>query len=417
MNLNSIPMGLRIIKRQKPMLKGTDVRRLQQTLKHLGFFRSRVDGVFGDNTHIAVKCFQKAFDQNPTGIANDAVFSILRHLIQNNLGNWVTFQRDFSHTGYSNMRIPIELNLSAVKKIPEIISINYYRDKLIVTTASGIYTFNYNFRHKVWGNTQITPKGYSTIGDYRIISPSGNLAVIDMFSGSIIKIIDVSEFSLPTVVFEGVIYASSDTGILYAFDQSYSILWRYRTDAAIGAPAVCYDNIYFTSSSGSIYCIDNKGLLNWKIKIADIVRHPICIFDGKVFVIGDYTGIYAINPLTGNIIWKKDVDAGELLPPAFHEDFMLIVNQTDRVSAINIQRPETKWAITLEAIPSTPPIICHNTVFIGTEDGLIAYDLSKKKKKRYLGGEAIRALAQGAFDIYVATDSKLIRLSPKIYCI
>jgi outer membrane protein assembly factor BamB len=417
MNLTPVQMGSRVIKRQKPLLKGTDVRRLQQILKHLGFFNSRVDGVFGENTEIAVRCFQKAFARNPTGIVDDTTISILKHLAQSNLGNWVTFQRNFAHTGHSEVRIPIELKLSEAKKISEIISINFYGDKLVVTAAGGIYAFDYRFRNIVWENTQIKPKGHSTISDYRIFTPSGDIAVIDMFSGSVKKMIDVSKFTLPVAMSEGVMYASSDTGILYAFDQNHTVLWKYRVDGTLSPPAIGYDNIYFASSNGSIYCLDGKGVLNWKVKIADIVKHPMCIYDGKIFAIGYGTGIYAINPLTGDMVWKRGDNAGELMPPAFHGDLMLIVDDMCRVSAISTQRPETKWTLALGALPSTPPIICHNTALFGTDDGLIVYDLSRGEQKKYLEGRRIRVLAQACFDIYVASDSKLLRLSPKIGCL
>ncbi len=417
MNLTPVQMGSRVIKRQKPPLEGTDVRRLQQILKHLGFFKSRVDGVFGENTEIAVRCFQKAFAVNPTGIVDDITISILMNLAQRDLGNWITFQRDFAHTGHSEVKIPVELKLSAVKKISEIISINFYGDKLVVTAAGGICAFDYRFKRVVWENNGIKPRGHSTISNYRIFVPSGALAVIDIFSGRIKEMINVSQFALPVAISEGVMYASSDTGILYAFDQNHTVLWKYMADGTISPPAVGYDNIYFASSNGSIYCLDGKGMLNWKVGIADIVKHPLCIYDGKIFAIGYGTGIYAINPLSGDILWKMGVDMCELMPPAFHDDFMLIVDDMCRASAISTQRPEIKWTLPLSALPSTPPVICHNTAFFGIDDGLVVYDLLRGEQKKYLEGTRIRVLAQACFDIYVASDSRLFRLSPKIGCI
>ncbi|MGB3963867.1 MAG: peptidoglycan-binding domain-containing protein, partial [Tepidanaerobacteraceae bacterium] len=61
MSLPRVAFGSRQLKKQRPLIKGTDVRRLQQALKHLGFFRARVDGVFGYRTSEAVREFQSFF--------------------------------------------------------------------------------------------------------------------------------------------------------------------------------------------------------------------------------------------------------------------------------------------------------------------------------------------------------------------
>jgi outer membrane protein assembly factor BamB len=413
MALIPVMLGSRVMKKQKPLLKGTDVRRLQQTLKHLGFFRSRVDGVFGENTKISVRTFQKAFSQKPTGVVDDKTIKILKLLLKFNLANWVTFQRDFNHSGHSRIPIPVDLILSGHKKIAGIISINYYKDKLIITMSSGVSAFDRMFKNTIWENMEIMPKGHSTIWDHQILTPSGYLAVIDIFSGKIIKRVDVSQFTSPVTVNKGVVYASSDTGVLYAFDQKHHVLWKYRADGTICPPCVGYDNIYFASSNGTVYCLDDNGMLNWRTKISDIIVNPISVHDGKVFVTGYSNRTHAINPITGEIMWKRNSDTGELTVPAFHDDFMLLANDMCRVFAISTQSADIKWKFELRAPPSTPPVVCNDTAFFGTENGLIAYDLIRHEDKTYLCGEKITALAQGSFDIYVASESRLFRLSPK----
>ncbi len=53
----------------KPPLKGHDVAELQDRLRDLGFFRGRVDGVFGASTDAALREFQRAVNLDPSGVA------------------------------------------------------------------------------------------------------------------------------------------------------------------------------------------------------------------------------------------------------------------------------------------------------------------------------------------------------------
>jgi L,D-transpeptidase ErfK/SrfK len=57
-----------------PHLRGHDVAELQERLLSLGFFRGKVDGVFGVSTDSAVREFQKAVSMEPTGLVTDSVW-------------------------------------------------------------------------------------------------------------------------------------------------------------------------------------------------------------------------------------------------------------------------------------------------------------------------------------------------------
>ena len=52
-------LGDRLLYRQAPMLRGDDVAELQRRLSALGFDPGRIDGIFGDQTGVAVQDFQR----------------------------------------------------------------------------------------------------------------------------------------------------------------------------------------------------------------------------------------------------------------------------------------------------------------------------------------------------------------------
>ena len=73
LRLPIIPFGSRPLMKQKPLMKGSDVRCLQQALKHLGLFNARIDGVYGYETFQAVKKIQKAFNIQQSGALDERI--------------------------------------------------------------------------------------------------------------------------------------------------------------------------------------------------------------------------------------------------------------------------------------------------------------------------------------------------------
>lgn len=61
----------------KPGMQGSAIAQLQGRLRTLGFYRGRVDGVFGPATQAAVKAAQQSFKLAPDGIVGSATWSAL----------------------------------------------------------------------------------------------------------------------------------------------------------------------------------------------------------------------------------------------------------------------------------------------------------------------------------------------------
>jgi N-acetylmuramoyl-L-alanine amidase len=57
--------------------EGTDVAKIQSTLKLLGYYTGNVDGIYGESTVIAVYLFQQAANITPTGIVNPTTWNRL----------------------------------------------------------------------------------------------------------------------------------------------------------------------------------------------------------------------------------------------------------------------------------------------------------------------------------------------------
>ena len=76
----SFSLGDRLLYLTRPMLRGDDVRDLQQRLNRLGFDSGQVDGIFGPDTRAAVVDFQANAGLVDDGTAGPETFDALRRL-------------------------------------------------------------------------------------------------------------------------------------------------------------------------------------------------------------------------------------------------------------------------------------------------------------------------------------------------
>lgn len=413
MKLPQVSFGSRHLKRQRPLIRGTDVRHLQQVLKYLGFFRARVDGVFGYKTFEAVKDFQKFFKLRQSGTVSKDEFDILKELIDAGINKWYTPCRDFAYSGYLPVSMSAELRRGRTWNISNIIALNSISDRLIVTTENQILAISLTSGEVLWKNARTFPKAPPVISEGQLLIPAQNLEILDVYSGKVSHSLNEDIFTTSVAAKGGQIYATSG-GIIYSFDRKGNVLWKYKTSGAYcTSPALGYDLIYFASYDRNIYCLDNKGGLYWKTKISDIVKLPMAIWDGKIFAVSEDSWIFALNPLVGNIMWQKKFSDEEFLRPAFHPDFMLLVNYKGEVTALSYQSAMIKWVVELPATPTTSPVILKYTFFIGTEEGLMAYDVETLEPRRYLEGSKITAVLPAALGLFVSTEKKLVKLLPK----
>lgn len=409
MKLPHVPLGSRILKKQIPLLKGSDVRHVQQVLKRLGFLNTRVDGVFGYETDRAVKRFQEAFQIKQKGIIDNETLNILEELIKLKPHRWQFTQ----NLGSYPIPISSQLKISLMRSMPGIISLDSFDDRIIITSANKVSAFSKKDDTLLWENRDINPRGAPTFKGFQILVPSQELVILDGYTGKLEKSIDIYNPISPITTEKDKIFAV-ERGNVYAFSPKGNRLWRYDTTGALATPPILgYDLVYFASYDRYIYCLDEKGYLYWKTRTPDIIYHPLCLWDDKIIALSQDSWIYALNPLTGSMIWRKKFSDEEFLMPAFCRDFMLLTDLQGGVFALNPQNANIKWVLDFNTVLTTSPVVSPKSFFIGSEDGLIAYDLDHKEKNLYLKGEKIRYILPVGFDLYAASEEKLIKLSPE----
>lgn len=98
---------------------GIDVELLQSTLKKIGFYSGKIDGIFGKQTQDAVYTFQRKFGIKVDGIVGEQTWNKLMPYINGKVGNIVPTDMNYSY------RIMM-MNINALKnKYTFIVTGNY----------------------------------------------------------------------------------------------------------------------------------------------------------------------------------------------------------------------------------------------------------------------------------------------------
>jgi outer membrane protein assembly factor BamB len=151
--------------------------------------------------------------------------------------------------------------------------------------------------------------------------------------------------ALQPKVDNGVVYAASHKGLVYAFNAaSGKELWHTKTKLALSAgPGVGEDTVAVGSSNGDVVALDAK---------------------------------------TGKERWRHAVSGEVLATPLIARGLVIVRTVDGRLQALSLQNAEQRWAME-EQVPrltlrgTAPPILAGDAVIAGADDGkLLAVDVN-----------------------------------------
>jgi outer membrane protein assembly factor BamB len=191
---------------------------------------------------------------------------------------------------------------------------------------------------------------------------------------------DDTFWTAPTIA-NGILYAGSDRGSIYALNVSTStLLWRYATTGAISSsPAVADGKLYVGYVGGfSALNASNGGFLwNFATPAMGGYSSPAA-YNGVVYTGAD-TNVYALNASTGSKIWSFSTNSMILSAPAMDNGLVYVISidinwaMDNSVYALNASTGSLVWKFTANNrhtfCPS--PAIADGMVFAGLSDGKI----------------------------------------------
>lgn len=147
------------------------------------------------------------------------------------------------------------------------------------------------------------------------------------------------------IISSGLMFIGTMQGNLYALDAATCAKqWSYKAGGPI-LHAVAVDNgkIFFGSLDGSVYAVDFSGNEVWKKKIINRVGFSVApiVADNKILIGGQDGYFYALDPLTGNIVWKYNTGSPILMTAAFNNGKVFFGTMDSFVYALNTSPTST----------------------------------------------------------------------------
>lgn len=247
------------------------------------------------------------------------------------------------------------------------------------TDVGGAWQFN-----EPWGEISAG----SAVADGVVYAPSkdGNLYAVDAESGDRIDgwpvVLDDESVSPPTVA-DGAVYVGDDSGVLYAIDtDTAEIRWRFGTDGPVrGSPTVVAGTVYITSNDGSIYAVDAETGQEavWEFETGDSVQGGVAVErapDGEaetVYAGNDSGLVFALDPAAEELRWEEPFFAnGQIRSVPAVANGSVFVGTVDGtngfVHAIDADTGEQRWRFLVGGPVIGTPVVTDEMVYIASRD-------------------------------------------------
>jgi outer membrane protein assembly factor BamB len=406
MKLPEYELGERSLRKTKPLMRGTDVRKLQQYLKALGFLKGRVDGIFGDETEKALKEFQRVNNLKPTGIwirrggSYDPTIDEIKGLFADRYIDWQVYQKNPQHTGFTPFKISLPLKEIRKIKIPGDVKIIAFNNRILAWTPEGLYCIQSNSGRLSWKKEIKGISHYPCADNNSVFVPLENeLTALNIKKGSRLwSFTSDEELTFSPLPFDGKIIIGTK-GEITALDQlSGRKLWSYTgPDVFYSQPAAADGLIAAGGYNRMVYGISaDTGQVIWKIKCHDIIKDPPVIEKNRVYITAGERRFYSINRETGEFEWKAIMGRGDYFSPAVWNEKLFYSSRDGTLCSLDGEKGTVRWVCSLSAPVTAPPIITKDNMLVGTEDGLKAIDLTEGKVQwEGLQGNKINSI--GAF--------------------
>jgi outer membrane protein assembly factor BamB len=221
----------------------------------------------------------------------------------------------------------------------------------------------------------------------------GILYAIDAETGTKLWTYDAGEELISNVAFTPqLVLALSETNTLFAVDiRTGKWAWQYRRDMPSGfsihgasTPLVAGETVYVGFADGHLSALTAAdGTLRWDRDLSsgsqflDVDTSPVLDSAGHLFVASFQTGIYCLQPDSGNTVWHRETKGVTSL---------LLVGGTvvaagdQRVASYSVRRGEEIWTRRLGNRAAFLPALAGSYLLVPTAKALLFLDVVTGKQ-------------------------------------
>lgn len=161
----------------------------------------------------------------------------------------------------------------------------------------------------------------------------------------------------------GRVYFEATDNNVYGLDATNGQLrWKYlRLDGSLGYSSPLYeDGAVFVCGETTVYRLDaSTGTETWKAYVGGKSLSTPVTGGGRLYVGGDGTGLVALSPTTGNVVWTfPGKIEGDWFGTPFYANGVVYVSTYNRyVYAIDADTGKQKWSYRLLGSSLTAPVL------------------------------------------------------------
>jgi outer membrane protein assembly factor BamB len=173
------------------------------------------------------------------------------------------------------------------------------------------------------------------------------------------------------VAANGLLYAGSNAGYLYALDpQTGEERWRFKTGGGINLPpTIAAGVLYAASDDGNLYGLDSQtGREAWRFKTTDRFSVGPIVAGDTLYAGTDQGVLYALEARTGRVIWRFQAGGAISPAPAATGTTLYVASHDHRLYALEPETGREKWRFEAGNWFSTPVVEVAGVVYVGSHD-------------------------------------------------
>jgi outer membrane protein assembly factor BamB len=231
-------------------------------------------------------------------------------------------------------------------------------------SAQATYTINTN-----WSQPGYSAAHQGTNPYENVLSPGTVSGIDQKWSFTTGNSVTTSQ-----AVVNGVVYATSEDGSLYALNAATGTkIWSFNSannSNNTSSPAVANGVVYAGFDDGSVYALNAAtGTKIWSFSsgTSDIASSP-AVANGVVYITSAFS-LYALSAATGAELWSVSGQFGDASPTVAH-GVVYLTTVDGVVDAFDAATGATVWTYTAPAFLSlSAPAVADGEVFVGGDDG------------------------------------------------